>query len=328
MSEPQDVDSDDHLMEAELRAIMLDQRARNALRPTFASLDPATMRQRAAAELNPWNAGAPELAVVRDFAVPSPAGQIPVRLYDPAPGQGSGVLVHFHGGGWIIGDLDMEDGSLRHLAARGGFKILSVDYRLAPEHMFPAPLEDGETVLRWIAAHYGEIDVDPARVAVSGSSAGANVAIGTALRVRDHGGPVLAMMALLYGAYSGGGGDYPSRTRFGDGRFGLPAAAMEMFWSLYLGQDRNHSHAVPLKAELSGLPAAMILAAELDILSDESRELADRLRAVGAEVTFKLYEGGMHGFTHYFQVSPLARQALADVADGLAPLLGNEADRA
>lgn len=321
MPETNPVGHDDHLMEPELRSIMLDQRGRNALRPALSTLDPILMRQRASAELNPWNADAPELAVVRDFSVPTVEHAIPVRLYDPSPDRSSGILVYFHGGGWIIGDLDLEDGALRHIAARGGFKIVSVDYRLAPEHGFPAAVEDGESVLHWIAEHHRQLNADPKRIAVGGSSAGANVAIGSALRIRDNGGPVPASMALLFGAYSGGDGQFLSRTRFGDGRFGLPSAAMEMFWSLYLGDERNHPHAAPLKADLHDLPAALIVAAELDILADESRELADRLRKSGAAVDFKFYEGGMHGFTHYFRVSPLARKALADIADGLAAVL-------
>ncbi|MBK7162945.1 MAG: alpha/beta hydrolase [Sphingomonadales bacterium] len=328
MTKPSDLTGDDHLMEHELRAIMLDQRARNVLRPGLSELDPKLMRQRASAELNCWNEGAPALALVRDFIIPSEMGGIGVRLYDPNPDQCVGILVYFHGGGWIIGDLDLEDGALRHIAARGGFKILSVDYRLAPEHRFPAAVEDGEAVLRWIEINYAELNIDPSCVAVGGSSAGANIALGTALRVRDNHGPIPGMMALLFGAYSGGNGEYSSRACYGDGRFGLPTVAMELFWSLYLGEDRTHPHAVPLEADLAGMPPAWIVAAELDILSDESVDLVNKLKLVGVPTTLKLYEGGMHGFTHYFRVSPLARRALAELSDALLPFLGNRSEQA
>ncbi len=312
---------DDHLLDDELRPIMLDQRARNALRPPLTTIDPVTMRARAAAEFEAWNSDPAEVAVVRDFSIDGPACQIPVRLYDPRPGATTGILVYFHGGGWIIGDLDLEDGALRRIAADSGVKVLSVHYRLAPEHMFPAAIEDGEAVIRWIVGHAGDLGVDPAHVGVGGGSAGANVALGTALRLRDAGGPPLAHLLLFYGAFSGGE-EVPSHSKFGDGRFGLPAAAMNFFWNVYLGEDRSHPHAVPLKADLAGLPPAFIMEAELDMLADESRLLADGLRAAGGTVDHRVYAGAMHGFTQYSKASALARRALGEAAKEVSAHLG------
>jgi acetyl esterase len=312
---------DDDLLDNELRPIMLDQRARNALRPALTTIDPVTMRARAAAEFEVWNSVPAEVAVVRDFSIDGPACSIPVRLYDPRPGSTSGLLVYFHGGGWIIGDLDLEDGALRRIAAESGVKILSVHYRLAPEHMFPAAIEDGEAVIRWAVDNAGDLGIDPAHIGVGGSSAGANVALGTALRLRDTGGPALAHLLLLHGAFSGGE-EVPSHRKFGDGRFGLPAAAMNFFWNVYLGDDRSHPHAVPLKADLTGLPPALIMEAELDMLADESRLLADRLRAAGGIADHRVYVGAIHGFTQYSKASALARRALGEAANEVAAHLG------
>lgn len=315
------VGADDNLLDHELLPIMLDQRVRNALRPPMATVDPMTMRERAAAEFVAWNSDPVAVASVRDFKIDDPPRSIPVRLYDPRPGSPSGLLVYFHGGGWIVGGLDLEDGALRRIAAQSGVKILSVDYRLAPEHPFPAAIEDGESVIRWVSRNAGDLGVDDELIGLGGGSAGANVALGTALRLRDAGGPPLAHLLLLYGCFSGGD-EMPSHQKFGDGRFGLPVAAMNFFLNAYLGDDRSHPHAVPLKADLSGLPPALIIEAELDMLADESSSLAERLRAAGGTADHRVYAGAMHGFTQYFKASALARRALDEAAAVIATSLG------
>lgn len=312
---------DDDLLDRELLPIMLDQRARNALRPPLATIDPVAMRTRAAAEFAGWNSDPADVALVRDFSIVGPACSIPVRLYDPHPGSTSGLLVYFHGGGWIIGDLDLEDGALRWIATESGVKILSVDYRLAPEHVFPAAIEDGEAVVRWVVDNAESLGIDPAHIGLGGGSAGANVALGTALRLRDASGPALAHLLLFYGCF-GGGEEMASHRKFGDGRFGLPVAAMDFFWNAYLGDDRSHPHAVPLKANLEGLPPMLIAEAELDVLADESRSLAERLRAAGGAADHRVYVGAIHGFTQYSRASALARRALDEAANVIAAHLG------
>jgi len=312
---------DDDLLDPELLPIMLDQRARNALRPALTTIDPITMRARAAAEFVDWNSDPAFVAHVRDFSIDGLACSIPVRLYDPRPGSVSGLLIYFHGGGWVIGDLDLEDGALRRIATESGVKILSVDYRLAPEHMFPAATEDGEAVVLWAVNNAEDLGIDAAHIGLGGGSAGANVALGTALRLRDAGGPALAHLLLLYGCFSGGE-EMPSHRKFGDGRFGLPVAAMTFFWNAYLGEDRDHPHAVPLKANLSDLPPAFILEAELDMLADESRCLAEQLRAAGGSADHRVYVGAIHGFTQYSKASALARRALDEAANVVAAHLG------
>ncbi|MFZ5742993.1 MAG: alpha/beta hydrolase [Pseudomonadota bacterium] len=311
---------DDHRLDPELLPVILAQRERYTNRPPMGTLPAAEMRARASAEFEIWNADPPPIARVRNFAIPATddGPEIPVRFYDPAPGQVGGCLVYMHGGGWVAGDLDIEEAGLRHVALAGPVKLLSVDYRLAPEHPFPAAIEDGERVVRWLTeSGAAELGVDPARIGLGGASAGANVALGTALRLRDRGGPSLSTLVLLYGAY-GGGRQVSSQVEFGDGRFGLPQIAMEMFWRAYLGEDRTHPHAVPLLADLAGLPPTFLAKAELDVLADETDLLRERLEAAGVKVESRSYRGAMHGFTQYAKVSALARSALGDAGRAAA----------
>lgn len=313
------INDDDTRLDAELLPVIQGQRVRYADRPPMGSLPPAEMRQRASDEFVEWNAGGLPIEKVVDLAIPaSPRGaEIPLRLYDPAPDQLGGCLVYFHGGGWIVGDLELEDAGLRRIAHTGGFKVLSVDYRLAPEHPFPAAIEDGESVIGWLAQYGATLNIDAARLALGGASAGANVALGTALRIRDNKGPELRFLALLYGAF-GGGATMASHAEFGDGRFGLPLIAMDAFWQAYLGERRDHPHAVPLIADLAELPSAYIAKAELDVLADESEALAGRMREAGVAVECRTFHGAMHGFTQYAKVSALGRAALDDAARALA----------
>lgn len=309
----------DNLLDPEIRPIILDWRARVQARPPLASVSPAQMRQRAAAEFAFWNAEPTPVATVRDFSV---AG-VAVRLYDPAPGSRAGLLLFLHGGGWTVGDLDLEDAAIRRMAARGGIRILSVDYRLAPQHPYPAALEDIEAVLRWAASDPAELAIDHERIALGGASAGANLALGAALRLRDGGGPLPCFLMLLYGAYSGAT-QSATYTLFGDGRFGLPRAAMDWFWTSYAGADADArpAYAAPLRAELGGLPPTFVNHAELDILRDDSVMLAKRLAAAGVTVEHRGYAGAVHGFTQYAKGSALARQALDDAAAAVAAAIG------
>jgi acetyl esterase len=309
----------DDALDVELRPVIQAQRARARDRGSLETVTPAEMRVRAAAEFEPWNRDPRAVARVTDFSI----GRVPLRLYDPAPGGEAGLLVYLHGGGWVIGDLDLEDAALRHIASRSGVRILSVDYRLAPEHPFPCAIDDAEEVIRWAAGRPAELSVDPARLALGGASAGANLALGAALRLRDRGGPALSFLLLMYGAYSGGTST-PSYRLFGDGRFGLPSAAMDWFWTAYAsavsGPDEHY--AVPLKADLKGLPPAFVNHAELDILRDDTLDLVRKLRTDGVSVSHRGYAGAVHGFTQYARGSALARRALDDAADALAGALG------
>lgn len=313
----------DHLIDPELLPIVQSQRDRMGSRPPLHAVTPAMMRERAAAEFVPWNEDPLSLHSVTDFAVSHRDLDVQVRLYEPEAGLDGPLLVHFHGGGWTIGSPQLEDAATRHLARDARLRILSVDYRLSPEHPFPAPLEDAEAVMNWLRGSAGELAVDPDRIAICGASAGANIALGTVLRLRDTGQPLPARMALLYGAYLGHS-DTAAHRAFGDGAFGLTSAAMDYFWCNYTGldNDKRHPHAVPIKADLSGLPPVFLNHSELDVLADDTTELAKAMRDAGLDVEHHAYSGAVHGFTQYVKASALARSAMRTTAEWLSEGLG------
>ena len=281
------------------------------------------MRLRASAEFVPWNANPPPLSLVRDFEVATADRSIPVRLYDPAPGKIGPAMVYLHGGGWMIGDLDLEDTPLRFLASDSGVKIVSVDYRLSPEHKFPAAIEDALAVLAWLRATGADLGIDPSRLSLGGASAGANLALGAALMSRDRGEPGLAFLLLMYGAY-GGGAETESARLFGGGEFGLTSTAMQYFWNNYArdSADLSDPYVAPLNADLRGLPSCYLNSAGIDVLRDDTRALADRLRAARVPVQHREVAGVIHGFTHYARGCIAARRALADAADAMQAGLG------
>lgn len=309
--------NDDFRLDEDLKPIMLSQREKNAKRPPLTSIEPKLMRKRASEEFVPWNEGGVEIAEIRDFEIPSEDCQIPLRLYDDSKGKNTGVLIYFHGGGWIIGDLELEDYALRLIAKESGVKILSVDYRLAPEHPFPACLIDAEAVYKWVKQNAHDFSINANKISFGGSSAGANVAMGAILRIRDNLGETPKHAALIHGVF---GRDYelPSYKDFGDGRFGLPRAAMEFFWNNYMAGHKDHPHANILLDNLEGLNTDfIILESELDVLADESAELARRLKAKNYDVKHIVYKGAIHGFTQYAKAAKIGRNCLMDIAADL-----------
>ena len=262
--------------------------------------------------------GEPEaVASVVSQTVPGPADDIPVRIYRPTPGPDEdvdstlGILVWFHGGGWVIGDLDSADGTARQLANRAHAVVVSVDYRLAPEHPFPAGPDDCWAALQWVADHAAELGGDPTRIAVGGDSAGGNLAAVTAIRARDAGGPRLIHQLLVYPAtdltLSHGSID-----ENGEGYL-LSKTAMTWFTDLYLGTDGDAKDpmASPLfTADLSGLPPATVLTAGYDPLRDEGEAYVAALRAEGVPVELTRYDTMIHGFFSMGSMSPVAAGAV------------------
>ena len=266
-------------------------------------------------------APAQEVASVVALRAAGPGGEIPVRLYRPlgsTAAEALPVLVYFHGGGWTIGDLDTHDVVCRELANLARCAVASVDYRLGPEHKFPAAVEDAMAATRWVASEAGRLALDPQRIAVGGDSAGGNLATVVALIARDEGGPALAMQALFYPA-TDMAADAPSHLRFAEGHL-LTREAILWFRSNYLRDvaDESDWRASPLKAaDLSRLPPAYIVTAGFDPLVDEGRAYADRLRAAGVEVTYECFEGMIHGFVTMGGVVAAAHHALYRCAQGL-----------
>jgi acetyl esterase len=242
----------------------------------------------------------PAVGEVRDLEARGPAGPIPLRSYRPV-GAASGVvlpvLVYYHGGGWVIGDLETHDTLCRQLANQSGCAVIAVDYRLAPEHRFPAAVDDAVAATRWIAANAAQLKVDPARLAVGGDSAGGNLAAVVALTARDSGDLPIAFQLLIYPATDQRRG-WPSHTSNGDGYL-LTRDSIAYFHDHYFG-DGSHDldwRASPLlHADHSRLPPAFVLTAGYDPLRDEGLQYAQALSAAGNRATLVNFEREVHGF--------------------------------
>ncbi|MDE0884037.1 MAG: alpha/beta hydrolase [Myxococcota bacterium] len=240
------------------------------------------------------------VARVENRTIPGPEGEIPVRIYAPAPAEeepGLPVLLYFHGGGFVIGSIDTHDGTCRELARGAHCMVVSVDYRLAPEHPFPAAPEDCYAATVWVAQNAAEIGADPQRIAVGGDSAGGNLAAAVTLMCRDRQGPTLCHQLLVYPVT-----DYAFETdsyRENADGYMLTLPIMEWFWNHYLADPAQGGDelASPLRAAvLAGLPPATVLTAEFDPLRDEGEAYARRLESAGIKTRLTRYDGVFHGF--------------------------------
>jgi acetyl esterase len=242
----------------------------------------------------------PDVALVRDLSMPGPQGDIPLRLYRPLGSAADAklpVLVYYHGGGWVIGDLDTHDTLCRELANGAGCAVVAVDYRMGPEHRFPAAVDDSLAALRWVHAHAGELKLDAARIAVGGDSAGGNLAAVMAIAAREAGGPALAFQLLIYPAT-----DMrciaPSHQANGQGYL-LTSDTIKYFHDHYIvdAKDDLDWRASPLLApNLKDLPPAFVLTAGFDPLRDEGLQYAQRLTEAGSRSSLVCFERMIHGF--------------------------------
>lgn len=296
---PHDATLDDVLLDAALldddvRAYLAEVEA--AAEPPDWTLPIETVRERgraAYASLRPTAVGE-----VEEIEISGSGGTIPARAYRPATGGPHGTVVMLHGGGFALGDLETHDEAARRTCAGADALVVSVDYRLAPEHPFPAGVDDAETATRWTAERARDLGGDPDRLIVTGDSAGGNLAAVVARRFRDGGGPALVGQALVYPVTDMRAGDrWPSRRTAATG-FGLTREAMDWFARLYLEEEAHAAHpdASPIVAgDLSGLPPAFVLTAEFDPLRDEGDAYARRLTEAGVEVDHHTLPGTIHG---------------------------------
>lgn len=250
------------------------------------------------------------IAGTRDLRIPGPAGELPIRIYTPV-GQGPfPIVMHFHGGGFVIGDLEIYDSTCREICAGADAIVVAVDYRLAPEHPFPAAPDDCLAATRWAAAHAAEFHGDSNRIVVGGDSAGGNLAAVTALRLRDEGGPKLRGQLLIYPVTDAA--DTESMRVNAEGYL-LTRADMQWFVGHYVKDPAALSspHLLPLHApSLAGLPPAFLITAEFDPLRDEGEAYAAALSKAGVPVEFKRYDGAIHAFYTLFTSLELGRQAM------------------
>jgi len=261
------------------------------------------------------------MARVEALQVPGQAGPIAARLYIPAgppAGAPAPLLVYFHGGGWVIGDLDTHDDVCRFLAASAGTAVLSIDYRLAPEHPFPAAVEDAWAGFAWATANGAELGIDPARIAVGGDSAGGNLAAVVSLLARAGGGAMPAMQLLIYPP-TDSAGDLPSRRLFAEG-FLLTKGDMDAFEQAYLppGSDATDPRvSILLAPDLRGLPPAYLATAGFDPLRDEAEAYGLRMREAGVQVALRRHPGLIHSFVNQTAISRTARGAMLEAAGAL-----------
>ena len=261
------------------------------------------------------------VAAVADRLVPGPAGELPVRVYTPEGSRPFPIVVFFHGGGWVVGTLDTYDPLCRALAAVTPAVVVSVDYRLAPEHRWPAAVEDAYAATMWASRHAAELGGAQHRLAVAGDSAGGNLAAVVALGARDRGGPAIAFQLLVCPALDVAG-DTGSWREFAEG-LDLTAAGMRWYWDHYLGEaDGTAPDASPARAAfLGGLPPALVIVASHDILRDEGEAYAARLADAGVAAAATRIPGVVHGFFRWRAVTPAADQALQQAAGALRTAL-------
>jgi acetyl esterase len=280
----------------------------------FQAMPLAEARLRFEAIQAPWNDPPPPVDRVVDLMV----GSVAARVYRVAETPSRRLILHVHGGGWTFGSLASHDRAARLLAIASGCDLVAIDYRLAPEAPSPAAVDDVEAVLdAALAGALGQAR-DPARVAMVGDSAGANIALGLAVRRRDQGLPPLAGLGLLYGCFAPDF-DTEGHRRYGDGAFGLTTRRMRWYWANHLGATPpGDPIAAPLGADLAALPPLWITAAGLDPLVDDSLRLAERAFAAGVGATLDLVPGVIHGFAQMSARVPAARGALVRLARFLA----------
>jgi acetyl esterase len=258
----------------------------------------------------------------RDLALPGPHGQVPCRLYLPDRAEKPPLIIYAHGGSFMQGSLPSWDAMLRELVRQSGVAALSVDYRLSPEHRFPVAFDEIVAMVRLAAREGAGFGIDPARLAVGGDSAGANLALAAALAARDAGERSLAFMLLIYGCFSTDT-ESPSWQRFGQGA-GLSQTQMRWIWETYLErpEQRDDCRAAPILANLAGLPPAHLIVGSLDPLLDDSHRLAARLKEAAVPHELTVYEGINHGFIRYGRLIATARRAISDCAAALSNALG------
>jgi len=262
------------------------------------------------------------VAEIRNETIPGPGGDIPIRIYRPhgSAGVGLPILVFAHGGGFVFCDLDSHDGLCRDFANRLPAVVVSVAYRLAPEHPWPAAAEDLYAATQWAERNASRFGGDPARVVVGGDSAGGNLAAVTALMARDLDGPALAAQLLLYPVIAA---DFETESyrSFGHGYYN-PKPALQWYWDQYVPStaDRSHPYATPLNADLQRLPAAVVVIAGHDPLRDEGLAYASALEEAGVPVLRAQFDGGIHGFMT-MPVLDLAHKARQQASVKLAQLL-------
>lgn len=312
------------MLDADAASLLALARSKNL--PSYDAMPPLAARAFYRSQCLAGQPSAPAVASVLDSTLPGPGGLIPIRCYRPLasnPAQALPALIFFHGGGFTIGDLDTHDTLCRQLCNQAGIAVIAVDYRLGPEHRFPAAHDDACAAVRWLATHARALHIDPKKIAVGGDSAGANLAASTALRLRDAGGPSLAYQLLIYP-----GTDFRcvSESHRRNGRdYLLTGQLIDYFCACYLNADEERSDwrlSPALAKDFSGLPPALMLTAGYDPLVDEGFEYAENLRRAGVATEYVCFSGQIHGFITMGRMIRQADEAVTLCAEHLRRAIG------
>jgi acetyl esterase/lipase len=303
-------------VEPQMQAIL--DRIRAGPQIDFKTMPIAEARRQSDEASIPWSHGAPEMTA-RDLTISAGGRGMRARLYLPVEGPVVSLIVYVHGGGWTFGSIDTHDGTMRNLARAAQLPVLGIDYRLAPEHPFPAPLDDVLTAIAFVEAGGLGRPISPRRMTIAGDSAGANLALAALLARRDRNLPQLASAALFYGCYAP---DFTtaSHTEFGGGAYLLTSVNMRWYWTNFLGREGadTTSLAAPLRCDLSGLPPLYLSAAGLDPLRDDTLQLAEKLAAAGVSFRCDHVPGVVHGCLRMTRELDAARAMIGAGADFIA----------
>lgn len=302
----------DEIADPGMLKIALATRAAAAKRGPFHEMTPLKFREQLAADRAKAVVVRAELPRVEDARIPVGDGkEMPVRIYSASPrAQNQPVYLYLHGGGWIAGSIETHDHIARQLALAMKAAVMSLEYPLAPEQPFPSAPTQCAELIRWLLKNGASLGLDGSRICMGGDSAGANVSVCTSIALRDAGqAHLLRLVIPCYGSFHPDLMEESHRT-LGDGRWGLQTPSVTYYWDHYVGRDpaqRSHPLAVPLKADLRGLPPMLVIAGGLDAIRDESRLLAAALARAGQEVHYREYPGLTHSFLHYYAtVKPAA----------------------
>ena len=304
---------------------MMAAQAASANVPPMWEMDAATARAGAEVSFQAFNMPMPEGVTITGRTVPGPAGDIPVKVFKPTGAGTLPLLIYIHGGGWVIGSPATHAKLCAELSLGANVVVVSVDYRMAPEHPAPEPLNDCVAAIRYTVANAAEFGADGSRFAIGGDSAGGNLTAASALRLRDEGGPQASLLLLLYGAFSGDN-NLPSVIANGEGKI-LTRKAMEWFYNHYLsgGASPEDPLVAPLKANLAGLPPAHLIVGTQDPLLDDSRLFAKALQDAGVPAKLSVYDGQVHVFMQLTAMLDGAKKAVAEACEALKAALHSEA---
>ncbi len=310
-------------MDPQVQAILdsMAQRAQAAGAPPMWELPPAEARANAETNFQAFNDPMPAGVVIDDRKIPGPEGDIPVKVFTPSDDGPWPLLVYFHGGGWVIGSPATHAKLCAELAAGAGAVVVSVDYRLAPEHPAPAPLDDCVAAAKWAVENAGELNATAGRWAIAGDSAGANLAAASCIRLRDEGGPLPVFQLLLYGVFQRDL-ETESMQANGEGMI-LERRTMEWFWEQYLsgGASAGDPLLSPVNASLEGVPPARLIVGTLDPLLDDSHRFAEALEKAGVPVVLSEYPDQPHLFLQLSEMLDAGKQGVAEAVMALRQAL-------